>query len=90
MVATANWTCLKDFFWRGKWGEKEREERERQKKNERVICRFGERQRPRKRGRKKRILMVKGGWDDHSRGNIFVRGAVIILRNNYQSCPPLK
>lgn len=20
VVARANWTCLKDFFWRGKWG----------------------------------------------------------------------
>lgn len=38
VVARANWTCLKDFFWRGKWGEKQREkERGRGKKSGRVI-----------------------------------------------------
>lgn len=41
MVATANWTCLKDFFWRGIWGEKEREERERQKKMKELSVDWG-------------------------------------------------
>lgn len=34
--------------------------------------------------------MVEGGWDDRGAGNVFVMGTVIILRNNYQSCRPLK
>lgn len=49
VVARANWTCLKDFFWRGKWGERE----EKGRKKERVIYRLRERQRPGKRGRER-------------------------------------
>lgn len=72
VVARANWTCLKDFFWRRKWGET-KERKEKCRKKERVIYRVGERQRPRKRERERNpvILFImyshgeKRGWDDH-------------------------
>ena len=53
VVARANWTCLKDFFWRGKLGGR-RKERERT----RVISEPGERQRPRIRGRERNPVIL--------------------------------
>lgn len=84
VVARANWTCLKDFCWKGKWGEKEEREKQKwgkfstdwakEKEKERnpvivfIMYSHGERR-------------IEWPW-----WSVFVIGTIIILRNNYQSC----